>query len=45
LKELDKYEDVKENCESYLLQFPNGPAKGRAKDWLIWANTRLGTGP
>jgi len=45
LKDLDKYEDVKENCESYLLQFPNGPAKGRAKDWLIWANTRLGTGP
>lgn len=45
LKDLDKYQDVKENCESYLQQFPNGPAKGRANDWLIWANSRLGTGP
>lgn len=41
LKDLEKYDDVRENCETYSKQFPTGRAIGRAKDWLAWANARM----
>ncbi|MEI6808761.1 MAG: tetratricopeptide repeat protein [bacterium] len=45
LKELEKYDAVKENCQNYKKQFPDSRASGRAKDWEAWADARLGSMP
>ncbi|MEI6970887.1 MAG: tetratricopeptide repeat protein, partial [bacterium] len=42
LRDLEKFEDVRDNCETYIKQFPQGRAIGRARDWLAWANARVG---